>query len=347
MKISVLGAGAVGSMLGGLLKYADPTIDLRLFARGEHRQAMQQQGHVVLDGPWGSRNSPVRVAENIDELAGSNYVLFTVKSQDTLAAIQEAAPHLGTAVLVSIQNGINHRQLAGFVAPDRLVMGMTGTNMAILRPGSVSLQLEGMSVVGAPPGEPLPEAAIQAANLLAATGLPFMHHENLIGVQYNKLAINILGSAAALSSSNFITEAVLYRPWRVAIAIPLIDEIITVYQTSGIKLSVIPGIPDVYKFRRFLRVLDVPMLGFLARTIANRRFNRKPILFSVHQDLARARKTEIDFICGELVRLADEHRVAAQFNREVIRIVHELEQRGRSPFLDRAEVIARFARLSQ
>ncbi len=54
MKVSVLGAGAIGSMIGGLIKHHDPSIDVTLIVRGEHGRKMNEQASVKLDGAWGS-----------------------------------------------------------------------------------------------------------------------------------------------------------------------------------------------------------------------------------------------------------------------------------------------------
>ena len=102
MKVAVLGAGAVGSMMGGLIKHGAPDVEVLLFARGEHREAMRQQGGVVLRGPWGNARVPVPVADHLEELRHSDFVLPTVKSPATEAAIRSAADHLGNAIVVSM-----------------------------------------------------------------------------------------------------------------------------------------------------------------------------------------------------------------------------------------------------
>ena len=120
-------------------------------------------------------------------------------------------------------------------------MGMTATNMAILEPGSVSLQLDGSTVVGPASDGTNTAAAKRAAQLLRATGLHIDEHANVLGVQYNKLAINALGYASCLSASNFITEAICHGPWRTAIGLPIVEECSAVFDKAGIMLDKIPG----------------------------------------------------------------------------------------------------------
>ena len=342
MKVSVLGAGAIGSMLGGLIRHHDPQADVLLISRGEHGRAIREQGHVRLEGPWGVRESPVRASAEVADLAGSDYVLITVKSHDTEAAIASAEPHLGDACVISIQNGINDDTLLRYIDPARLVMGMTATNMAMLRPGVVSMQLDGVTVVGPSPGSANAAASRDAAELLRKSGLQIEEHPNILGVRYNKLALNAVGYASCLSQSNFITEAVCHRPWRRAVGLPITEECIRTFDVAGVELARISGRPDIHGFRRFLKRLDSPLVGPIVGAGAKLLYNRKPIIFSLYQDLVQGRKTEVEHINGQIVRLAAEHGAEAPLNAAVVLLCHELEQQGAGVFLEREQVIERF-----
>lgn len=345
MKVTVLGAGAIGSMFGGLIKHARPQDDVVLIARGEHGSVMKQRGGVRLRGPWGEHHVPVTVASDIDQLSGSDFVLFTVKSHASEEAIRAARPFLGNAVVISIQNGINDDVLAAQVSRQRLVMGMTATNMAILEPGVVDLQLGGATVVGPFPDRINDDATRQAETLLRSSGLSICNHPNILGVRYNKVAINALGYASCMSQSNFITEALCDPGWRSAVAQPLLTECRRVFETAGVQLARIPGRPDVNGFNRFLKLLDLPLAGQVAAFGARQIYDRKPIVFSLYQDLLRGKQTEVEYINGEIVRLANLHGVQAPYNAEVVAMVHELEQRGAATFFLRDEVIRRFRNL--
>jgi 2-dehydropantoate 2-reductase len=343
MKVSVLGAGAIGSMLGGLLQQRASQIDVVLVARGEHGRTIRDCGAVRLDGPWGRYSVPIKASPEMSDIAGSDFVLVTVKSQDLVPALSAAKPYLAGAVVISIQNGINDEALARYVAPERLVMGMTATNMAILEPGAVSLQLDGATVLGPSPEGANAAAAHAAADLLRQTGLQVDEHPNVLGVRYNKLAINALGYASCLSGSNFITQAVCHRPWRQAVGLPLVQECLAIFQHAGIALAKIPGRPDVKGLAKFLRLLDTPVLGGIVASGARQFYNRKPIVFSLYQDLMRGKPTEVDYINGHVVQLANRHGMPAACNALVVELVHELERQGAASFLSREEVIRRFS----
>jgi 2-dehydropantoate 2-reductase len=337
MKVGVLGAGAVGSMIGGLIKLHEPETDVVLVARGEHELAMRRQGGVYLEGSWGVKLAPVRVAASVADLTASDYMLLTVKSHSTAEALSQAADYIGQALVISIQNGLNQRTLAEFVQAERLIIGVTATSIAVLSPGRVAMQRDDVTVIGpATPAVPL-AAVTRAADLLRRARFHAVIDADVVGVQYNKLVFNTLGVAAALSASDFIAEAVLNPVWRNAVAIPLQRESLGVLEQAGIRLRRIPGAADAHRFARLLGLLNLPLLGKLTGAIIRAIFRKKPIRFSLQGDLQAGKKTEVDFINGQIVRLAQEHGIPAPLNRRIVEMVHELEERG--GFFTRDDVI--------
>jgi 2-dehydropantoate 2-reductase len=348
MKVSVLGAGAVGSMFGALLKRDAPDIDVTLIVRGQHGRAIHGRQAVIVEGPWGERSVPVRASFDGADIAGSDIVFVTVKSHASEDAAREAAPYWADATIVAIQNGINERLLARHSDLRQLVMGMTATNIAILAPGRVSLQLGGATILGPPLGHATSERVTAATDVLRRIRCPQLQFDsspNISGMRYNKLAINALGYASCLSASNFITEALCHSPWRDAVALPIIAECRRVFAHARIPVQAIPGVPGLRRIGRLTRMMSWPMIGRGIRYGARRKFNRKPIMFSLRQDLERGKPTEVEHINGEIARLAATVGLAAPMNAEVVRMVHELEQRGAGSFFTRDEVIQRFKRV--
>jgi 2-dehydropantoate 2-reductase len=353
MKVSVLGAGAIGSMIGGLLAHDAPDVEVVLIARGEHGRKIAERGTIALDGPWGRRDVKVAVSDEPAAIAGSQFVLLTTKSQDTQSAAEVAAPHWGDATIVSIQNGINDERLSRFVEPRRLVMGMTATNIALVEPGRVSLQLGGATVLGPASTAsgaaemPASEAAAQLLNRIRWPNLRFLAHANAIGVRYNKLAVNALGYASCLSRSNFITESLADRGWRNSVGLPIVRECHRVFSAAGITLQRIPGVPNLPRLARLMRRMNAPVLGLAIAFGARRLFNRRPIIFSLQQDLERCKPTEVEYVNGEVVALAGKLGLSAPVNQWVIDMVRELEARSGGQFFTRDEVVRRFASLPE
>jgi len=135
-RISVIGAGSIGSMFGGLIEFHHPELEVVLIARGEHCRAMYDRGSIELRGDWGRRQVPIVASSAPADVVGSDIVLFTVKTQDTRSTAMLFADAFGDAVVVSLQNGINQHQLSEFVRTDRWMVGITSTNMEIVEPAS-------------------------------------------------------------------------------------------------------------------------------------------------------------------------------------------------------------------
>ena len=345
-KFSVVGAGALGTILGGLIKHHRPDLDVVLVTRGEHCRQIRQTGQVVLHGPWGQCSPEVTATTDVKEIADSDLVLFTVKSQHTAETARQIAPVLGDATLVSLQNGVNQRELRPSVRADRLLVGMTATNMAITSPGEVTLQRNGLSMIGSPDNV-CPSAIVQAArDLLAISGLPFETSDQILGIQYNKLLLNTMGYASVLSDSDFITDGILFGPWRRHVALPLLNEGLTVLEAAGIHLGRTSGMSDVLRFGRLLRALNTPGIDGPARWVVKQLVRAKKLVYSVYQDLVRGKPTEIDYINGEIVRLAGECGVSAPYNGLVVQMIHDLEKRPSDQFPTHEQVIARFRELS-
>ena len=344
-KVSVVGAGAIGTLIGGLIKFHRPDVEVMLITRGAHLERMHQTGNAVLQGPWGSRTVAVTASNDCQAIADSDLILFAVKSQSTIETAEQMQPSLGNAVVVSLQNGINQHLLGRFVRPDRLLMGMTATNMALVSSGVVSLQRDGLSVIGSPTGEVPPAVSEEARSTLALSGLRFETTDNILGVQYNKLLMNSMGYASVISDADFITDGILYRPWRTHVALPLLDEGLSVLAAAGIALERTSGISDVLRFQRLLKALNTPPVDSSARWMLKNIFRPKKIVYSVSQDLARGKPTEIDFVNGEIVRLAKQSGVEAPRNELVVRMIRELERTKSKTFPGHDQVISRFRQL--
>jgi 2-dehydropantoate 2-reductase len=348
MKVSVLGAGAVGSMFGALLKRDAPDLDVTLIVRGEHGRAIHERQSVIVEGPWGQCSVSLRASFDCADIAGSDVVFVTVKSHASEEAARAAKPHWSDATIVSIQNGINERLFARHADLRQVVVGMTATNIALLEPGRVSLQLGGATIVGPPVGHASSQRVGAVADLLnriRCKDLNFGSSPNITGMRYNKLAINALGYASCLSASNFISEAICHPAWRKAVALPIIAECRRLFADARIPLETIPGIPSLRRIGRLTRMMSWPAIGRVICFGARRKFERKPIVFSLRQDLERGKPTEVEYINGEIMRLAATVGKSAPMNVEVVRMVHELEQRGAGSFFTRDEVIRRFERV--
>ena len=125
LRVGVLGAGAVGSYVGGLL--AMEGVPTTLVARGDHAAAMAADGlHLDRRGEE-PMDVAVAVATEAAALADTDVVIVTVKSPDTEAAADQIAPYIRSGVIVlSIQNGVGNWTRLAERLPDVTVLGWSG-----------------------------------------------------------------------------------------------------------------------------------------------------------------------------------------------------------------------------
>lgn len=136
MKIAVYGAGGVGGYFGGRLAQAGA--DVHFIARGEHLDALQENGLQVksVDGDF---TVDVPATDDPADIGPCDYVLFTVKAYDTEAAAPGVLPllHDDTAVITP-QNGLgNERILAAEIGDDHVMGGVARIYSTIAEPGVI------------------------------------------------------------------------------------------------------------------------------------------------------------------------------------------------------------------
>ncbi|WP_052847864.1 ketopantoate reductase family protein [Streptomyces avicenniae] len=111
MRYIIIGAGAVGGAIGGRLHQAGH--DVVLVARGEHATALREKG-LRLRTPDEDVTLRAPVATGPDEVEPrpDDVLLLTVKTQDTVAALDAWAPAAAHLPLLCVQNGVANEEIA-------------------------------------------------------------------------------------------------------------------------------------------------------------------------------------------------------------------------------------------
>lgn len=104
MRFAVVGAGAIGALVGAAL--AKSGEDVTLIARGAHLQAIRDRG-VRIRGAIGSFEVRTPATDNIESVGEVDVVLLTVKANSLPSVAPRLAPLMGRDTsVVSAQNGI-------------------------------------------------------------------------------------------------------------------------------------------------------------------------------------------------------------------------------------------------
>src|SRR5919108_1707406 len=101
MKIVILGAGALGSIIGGHLARAGE--EVTIIARGQRAAHIQQHG-IALTG-LANFTVPVAVTTQPQTVREADVLVVAVKTYDTALAL-DSVRHLQVDSVLSIQNGV-------------------------------------------------------------------------------------------------------------------------------------------------------------------------------------------------------------------------------------------------
>ncbi len=294
LKVAVMGAGAVGCYYGGMLARAGHTVTL--IARPTHVQAIAANG---LRMETKTFDEQVRLAASSEASAvrGTDLVLFCVKSTDTEAAGAQILPHLAPDTLVlCLQNGVDNAERLQAVLTNHTVAAAVvyvATEMA--GPGHVKHHGRGDLVVE-------PSAAAVAPALVAAA-VPTVVSDNVRGALWLKLILNCAYNAVSAITQlpygkTAIGEGVqdLMRD--------VVNECLAVAKAEGVQVA-----GDV---NAAIRMIFDTMPGQFSSTA---------------QDLARGKKSEIDYLNGLVVRRGQARGIATPANRVLWSLVKLLESK--------------------
>lgn len=327
-RIGVMGAGAIGCYVGGRL--AASGADVVLVGRQSIKDEVAQHGlHFTDYRGLDVRLAPdrVRVATSPEALADRDVVIVTVKGGDTTATGSLLANVLrADAVVVSLQNGVSNPTMLRAVMPARRVLGaMVPFN--VLRSGA------GRFHQGTSGRIAIENGGAAIAHALVKAGVPARAVDDIDGILWGKLLVNLNNAVNALAGVP-IQQMLKDRGYRVVMA-AVLEEAVKAVEAAGIRARLQPPVPA----RLVARIFGMPdaLFGLIAPRIIKVDPEARS---SMWDDLVRGRKTEIDSLNGEIVRLAARVSVATPVNDAIVALVKDAEGKG-SPNLGATELRAR------
>ena len=321
-RIAVLGAGAIGSVVGGMLTRAGHDVTL-IDQWPEHVEAMKARG-LRLTGTMGDLVVPVR-ALHIHELQTVSEpfdaVFVAVKSYDTEWATSMALRYLREpdGVVVDFQNGINDERVAAVAGVHRSLGCVITISAGMYEPGHAMRTDTGAIgfKIGEHHGANTPRARELAGLLAAVAGAQVT--TNLWGERWSKLAINCMANPLA-GLTGFGTLEVRTIPEIAAVGVHLGAEAIAVGRAVGHEVEPIYGIA-VQRYADAYAGRGLPELLADIAAVARARGGGQPSLL---QDVMKGRRTEIDYLNGHVCREGARVGVKTSFNDAVVARVRAL-----------------------
>lgn len=315
MKVLVMGAGALGSILGGFLARAGHQVTL--VGRPAHMNAIRESGlHVT--GIWGEHHitgmrAVTAAADVIDR--DFDVVFIAVKSYDTAAAITQAAPLLADHTLVcSWQNGLGNAEIiAETTGWNRVVEAMVIFGVHIPDPGHVGVTVIARpTALGVYSDGPDPERVRALAKALDDAALPTVYSDQIAAELWRKVAYNsALNALCALLDTPY--GGLPELPETRAIMADVVQELYNVAAARNVPLD--PPTPEAY--------LDLFYEKLVPPTAAH--------FGSTHEDFRLRRRTEVDALNGAIVRFGEASGVECPVNRTITRLVKARERLYAAP----------------
>lgn len=297
MKIAVMGAGAVGCYFGAMLARAGNAVTL--IGRPQHVDAIKPNG-LLLEHRDFKDHIQVRATTDAAGVADADVILFCVKSADTEAAGRLIAPHLKHgAVVLCLQNGVDNADRLQATIDQTVVPAIVYVAAEMAGPGHVKHHGRGELIIGAS------SSSTGIAATFTQAGVPTAVSDRVVEELWVKLitncAYNALSAVAQLPYGRLfkidgvteVVRGVVHECMEVASALG-----IAVPKNIGeIVLALAGSMPDQYS--------------------------------STAQDLARGKKTEIDYLNGYVVRKGEEFSIPTPINRTLLVMVKLLEEKAR------------------
>jgi 2-dehydropantoate 2-reductase len=311
--VIVMGAGAIGCYVGGRLQAGGAAV--HFVGRPRMLDALRAHGLTLTDLDGGRLTLPAGSLKlHTEPPPGAALVLLCVKSGATAGAARQLAR--GSLVL-SLQNGVSNAATAAAAAPGLTVLpGMVPFNVAELAPGHYHRGTSGELAAQDHP------ALRDWVDTFAAAGVPLTLHADLLAVQWAKLLLNLNNPVNALSGLPLRAQ-LLERDYR-RVTAALQREALVALRAAGIAPAQLTPLPA----RWLPSVLGLP--NWLFERVAARMLRiDEDARSSMADDVTRGRRTEIDALCGEVVRLARAHGLDAPLNARMAQLV-EGDPRRRS-----------------
>lgn len=302
MRIVIIGVGAMGCLFGA---YLAAGADVALVGHWpEQIAAIQKDGLTLIqpNGRFSTHHLPI--TNNPATLPPADLALVLVKSYQTEKAAVLAQQLLHrNGIALTLQNGVgNWEQLSAVLGPQRTALGTTTQAARIPQPGTVQHTGYGQTYLAKPVNSEQLTVISQFNGLLRQVGMETELLENVDGLVWGKLAVNagINPLTALLRVPNgFLAGNSQARTWMQQTA----EEVAAVARAQGIELPY-PSAAE--------RVLQVAQA-----TAAN--------YSSMLQDVLNGRSTEIDAICGAVVKYGRFCHVPTPLNEKLLEWVKKVE----------------------
>tara|TARA_B100001758_G_scaffold88711_1_gene75536 strand:- start:11355 stop:12317 length:963 start_codon:yes stop_codon:yes gene_type:complete len=313
MKIGIIGIGSIGGLIAGLIAskdehelilYTNSNIQkLELITNGLTINIPETNKKIIIDQEKFTINS------NDDEINSKwkkscDLILICTKSFSTLNASKIAKNLISkNGSCISIQNGIGNENIISSILGFEPVLGGIITHGANKKDSTtINWAGQGEIIIGKMPLTKISNEVIdEITELLNDVGLNASNVQDIRLNLWSKLAIN--AAVNPLAAICGVKNGELLNPQLFECASSAMFEVLNVARGIGIE------VPNNFE-----------MLDTLTQILNSTKENKCSML----QDIMKGKKTEIDSICGEVIRKAEEIGIQTPINSTLLAIISEI-----------------------
>ncbi len=298
MRVGIFGLGALGCLFGARLA---PHCEAILFGHWEAQAThLRTQGVMIHELDGRQTHHILSATTDLAALSTIDIALVLVKSQQTARSAAEIAQVIRpNGLVLTLQNGLGNREkLTQHLQHDQIMVGTTSQGANIPERGLLNHAGNGFTDV-----ERHPQGDSIVA-LLAEAGISMRVQEDVRQVIWGKLTANA-GINPLTALLGWRNGELAEEPRARAMMCAAAEETAAVGRALGIELPYASATEAI--------------LSVASYTATNRS--------SMLQDVTRGAKTEIEAICGEIVRLGEANGVAVPVNRFLLGLIREGEGR--------------------
>lgn len=332
MKIAIIGAGAIGSIVAGYLTKA--RVSVVLVGRPDQVDIIRRSGLKIKKCDGTEETISLPVAAQLDK--EYDLTIFTVKTQDLEPAYQQNHQYLSNcANILSTQNGVQADNiLSSHFEPEKIISSIVMFGATYIRPGEVTYNFSGDWIIG----KPFSANDIKVTEVEEVLSKAFSVYVTgeIVGMKWLKLFVNFNNCIPALlgkSMQETFSDLDFCK-----LSVLLLREGVEVVQNARIELVSLPKFP----VDRITGLSSLPLeeaARIINKTLTG--LSKEPLYGSILQSIMRQRASEIDFINGEVTLLADNTGKKSPLNRKVVDLVHQVEREGK--FFTAQEIKREFA----
>lgn len=295
MNIVIMGAGAIGSLFGGLLSKKN---NVMLIGRTSHVNAIRKNGLNIEDKT--QLNVKIPAQDTINKVTLSpDLLILTVKSFDTRSAINQVMQIIDDdTIILSLQNGLdNINIIKKVVHSNQIIAGITTHGAFFSKPGVIRHTGKGKTVLGELNGKKTGRIK-HIADLFNEAGIETIVSEDIIKEIWIKAIVN--------SSINPLTTFFQCKNGYL-LKNPILEKIVEKVCKESTSIAKANGINLLYQHT----------IQKTKEVIRNTSENQSSML----QSFKRGKKTEIDSINGKFIDIGRVRTIDTPMNEILIYLV--------------------------